>query len=150
MAVTPKPRRKPSALYSKEIEPTAARVCHRVAGSPLPPTHRLLAGLESVPCSTHPNYAALHNDSWFGKDGMAVGPPWRTVELCEMPMRNGTTAVAKVERDDFGVCYWRLNVADGDRLALITGGTASSIGLAKIFAWTAMRVALGVELHNGG
>ena len=62
---------------------------------------------------------------------MAVGPPWRTVELCEMPMRNGATAVAKVERDDFGVCYWRLNVADGDRLALITGGTASSIGLAS-------------------
>jgi len=81
---------------------------------------------------------------------MAVGPPWRTVELCEMPMRNGATAVAKVERDDFGVCYWRLNVADGDRLALITDGTASSIGLAKVFAWTAMRVALGVELQNGG
>jgi hypothetical protein len=81
---------------------------------------------------------------------MAVGPLWRTVELYEMPMRNGATAVAKVERDDLGVCYWRLSVADGDRLALITGGIASSIGLAKSFSWTAMRVALGVELQNDG
>ncbi len=75
---------------------------------------------------------------------------WRTGERCEMPMRNGATSVAKVERDDLGVCYWRLSVADGDRLALITGGTASSIGLAKSFAWTAMRVALGVELQKDG
>jgi hypothetical protein len=66
-----------------------------------------------------------------------------------MPMRNGATAVAKVERDEFGVCYGHLNVADGDRLALIAGGTASSVGLAKIFAWAAMRVALGVEFPNG-
>jgi hypothetical protein len=53
-----------------------------------------------------------------GRRTQARRDSWRTVELCEMPMRNGATAVAKVERDEFGVCYGRLNVADGDRLAL--------------------------------
>jgi hypothetical protein len=42
---------------------------------------------------------------------MAVEPSWRPVELCEMPLRNGASAVAKVERDDLGVCYWRLQKA---------------------------------------
>lgn len=57
--------------------------------------------------------------------------------------------MAKVERDDLGVCYWRLNVAEGDRFALITGGTAPSVEMAKIYAWAAMRVALVTELQNG-
>jgi hypothetical protein len=57
--------------------------------------------------------------------------------------------VAKVECDDLGVCYWRLNVAEGDHVGLIAGGTAPSLEMAKIFAWAAMRVALVTELQNG-
>jgi hypothetical protein len=80
---------------------------------------------------------------------MATEPIWRTAALCEMPLRNGAVAVIKVERDDLGVCYWRLNVVEDDRFALITGGTAPSLAMAKVFAWAAMRVALAVELQDG-
>jgi hypothetical protein len=73
---------------------------------------------------------------------------WRTVELCEVPL-SGATAVAKVEQDDLGVCYWRLNVAEGDRLGLITGGTAPTVSLARIKALAALRLALTAEFEEG-
>ncbi len=81
---------------------------------------------------------------------MAVIPEWRRAELCEAPLRNGATALVKVERDEFGGSYWRLYVVDGSRFAPISGGIEASAEAAKRIAWEALRIALATELEDDG
>jgi hypothetical protein len=81
---------------------------------------------------------------------MAVFPDWRRAELCEAPLQNGATALVKVERAEFGGSYWRLYVADGSRIAPISGGSAASADAAKRAAWDALRIALATQLEDDG